>query len=29
VLERPVLNRPQCSAALGMARLAISAVVAR
>ena len=29
LLERPVLNRPQCSAALGMARLAISAVVAR
>ena len=29
VLGRPVLNRPQCSAALGMARLAISAVVAR
>jgi sugar (pentulose or hexulose) kinase len=29
LLERPVLNRPQCSAALGMARLAISAVAAR
>ena len=29
VLERPVLNRPQCSAALGMAKLAISAVAAR
>jgi sugar (pentulose or hexulose) kinase len=29
VLERPVLNRPQCSAALGMAKLAISAVAPR
>ncbi|MGA0021723.1 MAG: sugar kinase, partial [Vulcanococcus sp.] len=26
LLERPVLNRPQCTAALGMARLALSAV---
>ena len=25
LLERPVLNRPQCTAALGMARLALSA----
>ncbi len=29
VLNGPVINRPQCSAALGMARLAISAVAAR
>ena len=29
LLERPVLNRPQCSAALGMAKLAISAVAPR
>jgi sugar (pentulose or hexulose) kinase len=26
LLQRPVLNRPQCTAALGMARLALSAL---
>jgi sugar (pentulose or hexulose) kinase len=29
VLDRPVINRPKCSAALGMARLAISALAAQ
>ena len=29
LLQRPVLNRPQCSAALGMAKLALSAVATR
>ena len=29
LLQRPVLNRPQCSAAQGMAKLALSAVAAR
>jgi sugar (pentulose or hexulose) kinase len=29
LLGRPVLNRPQCTAAQGMARLALSAVIAR
>jgi sugar (pentulose or hexulose) kinase len=28
LLQRPVLNRPQCTAALGMARLALSALPA-
>jgi sugar (pentulose or hexulose) kinase len=29
LLGRPVINRPQCTAAQGMARLALSAVTAR